>query len=111
MSSDTITIFVNTSDAKHPDNTRNALPNLHEMLVSASAKPIQVELSVVNKSLIEALESLSTLISTIKNLNANQVPKRILFTLGIDSEGTVGIISMASASLNYSASITAEFEI
>jgi hypothetical protein len=90
--------------------TKNLLPSLQEAVTRASLRSHEMEVELLSKSLMEVLESLGRVVDTISH-SQGKIPRKITFSLGMDSNGSIGFLSTVAASVNHGASITVEFEL
>lgn len=89
--------------------SRNFLPSVRDAIVRGSSRSHDVQADVLSNSLLELLGTLSEVVQQISN-SEGPIPSKLTFTLGIDTNGSVGILS-TSASVSQTSSICVEFDL
>lgn len=107
MSTSVIKILV--SETMENKNDRQLLPSISNALKASSFKIHETQLDYLANSLNEIIHNLQIVINEIEKMKSP--PSKITFSLGLDGNGEIGILSTVSGAISHGASITVEFDV
>jgi hypothetical protein len=101
----TIRVIVDEARGGKGD-TRNALPDLQQMLAKPAQKTVEVEASALRQSISLIYDDVVDMINNIPDKDRRFELESVSFSVVIDSEGKVSLFSAVSGSLKTQTGLT-----
>ncbi len=101
----TVRVIVDEEPGRKGD-TRNALPDLQQMLAKPAQKTVEVEATALRENISLIYEEVVNMVNNIPDKDRKYELENVSFSVVIDSEGKVSLFSAVSASVKTQTGLT-----